>query len=316
MSTHLELRHLRAFVAVAEELHFTRAAQRLHLAQQALSAQVRQLEDELGTQLFERTTRSVELTEAGRTLLAHATPILAAVTAAWEQTARAGAGELGRLAVCYTPTVADEALPMIVDELHARYPAVRLRACEMWQAESVEAVSSGRFDVGLARCPVGLGDDLECASIREEPLGVVLACGHRLAGDDAVAIEALGWETLYIWPRELSPGFFDHVLGALRAHGFTGPVREFENLGRDVLMSDAVARRAVAEARAFSVAFATMYQPLPAGFAWRPLDPAPLVPLHMFWKRASNAAAGNFTRLALDVAERAGWLAPATGAAA
>src|SRR3954454_12290360 len=128
MGTGLELRHLRAFVAVAEELHFTRAAQRLHLAQQALSAQVRQLEDELGTQLFERTTRSVELTEAGRTLLAHAVPILASVSAAWEQTARAGGGEPGRLAASYTPTVAAEALPMIVDELHARYPAVRLRA--------------------------------------------------------------------------------------------------------------------------------------------------------------------------------------------
>jgi DNA-binding transcriptional LysR family regulator len=106
MSVHLELRHLRAFVAVAEELHFTRAARRLHLAQQALSAQIRQLEDELGTQLFERTTRSVELTEAGRTLLAHAVPILASISAAWEQTAQTGAGEIGRLAVCYTPTVA------------------------------------------------------------------------------------------------------------------------------------------------------------------------------------------------------------------
>jgi DNA-binding transcriptional LysR family regulator len=316
MNANLELRHLRAFVAVAEELHFTRAARRLHLAQQALSVQIRQIEDELGTQLFERTTRRVELTEAGRTLYAHAVPILASVAAAWEQTARAGAGEIGRLAVCYTPTVADEALPLIVDELHARYPAVRLRACEMWQAESVEAVTAGRFDVGFARCPAGLGEDLECASIREESLGVVLGSAHPLASDHAVAIETLGWETLYIWPRELSPGFFDCVLGGLRAHGFTGPVREFENLGRDVLMSDAVARRAVAETRAFSVAFATMYDPLPAGFAWRPLEPAPLVPLHMFWKRASNVAARNFTQLALDVAQRAGWLAPVAGTAA
>ncbi len=308
MNANLELRHLRAFVAVAEELHFTRAARRLHLAQQALSVQIRQIEDELGTQLFERTTRSVELTEAGRTLYAHAVPILASVTAAWEQTARAGAGEIGRLAVCYTPTVADEALPLIVEELHARYPAVRLRTCEMWMAESVEAVTTGRFDVGLARCPVGLGDDLECASIREEPIGVVLGAGHPLAREETVAVEALGWETLCIWPRELSPGFYDHVLGALRAHGFTGPVREFENLGHEVLMSDAVARADVAECRAFSVAFETQYDPLPAAFAWRALDPAPRVPVHMFFKRASNAAALNFTRLALDVAERAGWL--------
>jgi hypothetical protein len=136
----------------------------------------------------------------------------------------------------------------------------------------------------------------------------VLGAGHRLAREETVAVEALGWETLFIWPRELSPGFFDHVVGALRAHGFTGPVREFENLGRDVLMSDAVARGEVAECRAFSVAFATQYDPLPDGFAWRALEPAPRVPVHMFWKRASNAAALNFTRLAFDVAERAGWL--------
>jgi DNA-binding transcriptional LysR family regulator len=308
MNANLELRHLRAFVAVAEELHFTRAARRLHLAQQALSVQIRQIEDELGTQLFDRTTRSVELTEAGRTLYAHAVPILASVSAAWEQTARTGAGEIGRLAVCYTPTVADEALPLIVEALHARYPAVRLRTCEMWMAESVEAVTTGRFDVGLARCPVGLADDLECASIRDEPIGVVLGAGHALAREDTVAVEALGWETLCIWPRELSPGFYDHVLAALRAHGFTGPVREFENLARDVLMSDAVARADVAECRAFSVAFETQYDPLPEEFAWRALEPAPLVPLHMFWKRASNVPARNFTRLASDVAERAGWL--------
>jgi DNA-binding transcriptional LysR family regulator len=308
MNANLELRHLRAFVAVAEELHFTRAARRLHLAQQALSVQIRQIEEELGTQLFERTTRSVELTEAGRTLYAHAVPILASVSAALEQTARTGAGEIGRLAVCYTPTVADEALPLIVEELHTRYPAVRLRTCEMWMAESVEAVTTGRFDVGLARCPVGLGDDLECASIREEPIGVVLGAGHPLAREDIVAVEALGWETLCIWPRELSPGFYDHIVGALRAHGFTGPVREFENLAREVLMSDAVARADVAECRAFSVAFETQYVPLPEEFAWRALEPAPRVPVHMFWKRASNAAARNFTRLAFDVAERGGWL--------
>ena len=210
--------------------------------------QIRQIEEELGTQLFERTTRSVELTEAGRTLYAHAVPILASVSAAWEQTARTGAGEIGRLAVCYTPTVADEALPLIVEELHARYPAVRLRTCEMWMAESVEAVTTGRFDVGLARCPVGLGDDLECASIREEPIGVVLGAGHPLAREDTVAVEALGWETLCIWPRELSPGFYDHVArraARARVHGAGARVREPRARGADERRGRACRRRGV-----------------------------------------------------------------------
>ncbi|MEA2227519.1 MAG: hypothetical protein QOF04_1149, partial [Solirubrobacteraceae bacterium] len=310
MSANLELRHLRAFVAVAEELHFTRAAQRLHLAQQALSAQIRQLEDELGTQLFARTTRKVELTDAGRMLLAHAVRILAGVSSAWDETARAGTGELGRLSVSYTPTLADESLPRLVEELHRRYPAVRLRTCEMWQAESVQAVGMGRFHIGLARCPVGLGEDLECVSIREEPLGVVLGADHPLAADARIPIEALASETLVIWPRELSPGFFDHVVGNLRGHGFTGTVREFENLGRDVLMSDADARLEVAASRAFHIAFATQYDPLAPEFVWRPVEPAPLVPVHMFWKRGAGPLVENFTRLAREVAAREGWLTP------
>jgi DNA-binding MarR family transcriptional regulator len=96
MTAHVELRHLRAFVALAQEPHLTRAAERLHLAQQAVSAQIRQLEHELGTALFVRTTRRVELTDDGRTLLSHAEPLLGALTTALEQTVRAGARELGR----------------------------------------------------------------------------------------------------------------------------------------------------------------------------------------------------------------------------
>jgi DNA-binding transcriptional LysR family regulator len=310
MSANVELRHLRAFVALADELHFTRAAQRLHLAQQAVSAQIRQLEHEVGAALFVRTTRRVELTEAGRVLHAHAESILAAVSTAVEQTSRAGAGELGRLSISYTPTVLDEALPLLVDELHERHPGVRLRTCEMWQAESVEAVVSGRFDVGLARCPVLEGDDLECVSIREEPMGVILGARHPLAGAVEVTIGQLAHETLVIWPRELSPGFFDQVVGALHAHGFAGAIREFENLGPEVLMSDAPARADVLEARAFSLAFDTQYEPLPAGFVRRPLDPAPRVPLHLFHKRTAGPVVENFVRVATSVAERERWLAP------
>jgi DNA-binding transcriptional LysR family regulator len=310
MSASIELRHLRAFVALADELHFTRAAERLHLAQQAVSAQIRQLEHEVGTPLFVRTTRRVELTEAGRVLRAHADSILAAVSTAVEQTARAGAGELGRLAISYTPTVLDEALPLLLDELHRRHPGVRLRTCAMWQAESVEAVVSGRFDIGLARCPVIDGEDVECLSIRDEPMGVILGASHLLASEDELTIDQLANETLVIWPRELSPGFFDQVVGALHAHGFAGAIREFENLGPEVLMSDLPARTEVAEGRAFSLAFATQYQPLPGLFVRRPLDPAPRVPLHMFFKHTAGPAVENFVRVATSVAEREHWLTP------
>jgi DNA-binding transcriptional LysR family regulator len=303
-----ELRHLRAFVAVAEELHFTRAAARLHLAQQALSAQIRRLEDDLGTPLLRRTTRRVELTPAGETLLAHAGAILASVDTAWEQTRRAGTGEAGVLSIAYTPTVADETLPRLTAALHERHPEVRLVTCEMWQAEMAGAVEAGRFDVGLARCPL-LHPDLRTEVIREEPIGVLLGRGHRLARREVVHVEDLGDQPLAIWPRSLSPGFHDHVVTALRAHGFTGPVAEFENLTRDVVAGDTASRIEVAACRAFSVGFATQAASLSEHFAWRELDPAPLVPVDMFWRASAGPVVQRFVALAREVAAARDWLA-------
>lgn len=302
-----ELRHLRAFVALSEELHFSRAARKLHVAQQALSAQIRQLEQDLGVQLFHRTTRKVELTQAGRTLLSHALPILSAVTTACEETRRAYSGEVGLLSVAYTPTVAAEALPKIVLELHRRHPDIRLRMCEMWQAESVAGVNQARFDVGLARCPQLTGD-LCCVNIRDEPVGVILAASHPLAGRTVLQVADLAAETLTIWPRSLSPGFYDRVVEALRAHRFDGPVQEFENLGSGVLFSDPVAEHEVATGRAFTVAFANQYTPLPQGFVWRPMEPQLTVPLHLFWKRPGGAAVRKFVDLAHDIAARESWV--------
>jgi DNA-binding transcriptional LysR family regulator len=308
MGTGLELRHLRAFVAVAEELHFTRAAARLHLAQQALSTQIRQLEEELGTPLFHRTTRRVELTDAGRTLLLHAGPILTSVSAAFEQTRRTASGELGTLSIAYTPTVAEETLPPLVAAVHARLPDVRVRTCEMWQAEMAEAVEAGRFDIGLARCPV-LRDDLESAVLREEPLGIVLGAEHHLARAEVVRIEDIGAEKLLIWPRVLSPGFHDRVVDALRAHGFAGPVQEFENLTRDIVVGDAIGRGEVVAGRGFSIGFATQATRLPAGVVWRPLQPEPLIPVDMFWRAAATPVARSFVHLAREEAAAHGWIA-------
>jgi DNA-binding transcriptional LysR family regulator len=306
MSGHVELRHLRAFVAVAEELHFSRAARRLHVAQQSLSAQIRQLEDGLGVRLFVRTTRTVELSDAGRVLLPHARSILDAVSTACEQTRRASSGEAGRLAISYTPTVAAETLPLLVAELHRRHPGIALQMCEMWQAESVDAVRSGRFDVGFARCPV-LDGDLEYRSLREEPLGVILGSRHPLTAEDPVRLAGLVHATLTIWPRALSPGFYDQVVGTFRANGFAGRIQEFEYLSSGVFHSDPAARAEIAAGRAFSVAFATQFDPVPAGFVWRPVDPAPRIPVQMFWRPTAGPAARNFLGVASDVARREGW---------
>lgn len=304
----VELRHLRAFVAVAEELHFTRAAKRLHLAQQALSDQVRQLENELGTALFTRTTRKVELTDAGRTLLSHALPILASVTVACEETRSAGSGEIGRLTIAYTPTVAHEALPLLADAMHVRFPGVQLRTLEMWQADAVAAVESGRFDIGMARSP-SLTPGLASEVIRAEPLGVILGVGHRLTRVSVLEPIALGDDVLMIWPQEFSPGYYQLVVDAFRAAGFAGPVREFENLTPAIFFGDVVARMEVAALRAFTVGFAS--EPLPDGFVWRPLSAPPQIPLNMFWTAPAGAVVENFRALVREVSEREDWLAPA-----
>lgn len=307
----IELRHLRAFVAVAEELNFSRAAQRMHLVQQSLSAQVRQLEDELGVQLLRRTTRKVELSEAGAVLLGYARSILDAVTTACEQTRRTASGEAGRLAICYTPTIAAETLPLLVTALHERHPGVTLQMCEMWQSESVNAVRAGRFDVGLARCP-DVVDGVEYVRLREEPLGVVLGASHPLACREHVALHDLARATLAIWPRSLSPGFYDLVVDFFHAEGFTGAIQEFEYLTSAVFHSDPSARSEISGGRAFSVTFATQFDPVPDGFVWRPVVPAPLVPVQLFWRTGAEPLTSNFLALARDVGKAAGWLAHVT----
>lgn len=307
MSGTFELRHLRAFVAVAEELNFSRAARKLHLAQQALSAQVRQLEHDLGVQLFYRTTRKVELTQAGRTLLSHALPILTSVATATQQTRRAYSGESGQLSIAYTTTVAVEALPKIILEIRRSHPDLKLQTCEMWQADSVTAVNEGRFDVGLARCP-SLRGDLQCISIRDEPLGIIIGTSNHLVAHDLIHISDLANETLTIWPRSLSPGFYDRVVETLRAHSFNGSIHEFENLGSDVLFSDTAAKQEVASGQAFSVSFYHQYFPVPDGFAWRPLEPTLLVPLHMFWKSPASSTVSKLIEVAREVSVRESWL--------
>ncbi|MBP2367576.1 LysR substrate-binding domain-containing protein [Pseudonocardia parietis] len=306
----VELRHLRAFVAVAEELSFSRAARRLHLVQQSLSSQIRQLEDELGTQLLRRTTRTVELTTAGEVFLTHARSILEAVGAAIAQTRRSAVGETGRLTICYTPTLAAETLPRLVTRLHERCPEMTLQLCEMWQAESVDAVRTGRFQVGMARCP-DVVNDIEYLRLRDEPLGVVVSAHHRLATLGQIGMSDLADAALAIWPRSLSPGFYDLTVDFFRAHGFTGPVQEFEYLTSGVFHSDPAARTEVFEGRAFSVAFATQFDPVPEGFVWRPVDPAPMIPVHLFWRTRTDAVTRAFLTVAQEVAQRAGWLAGA-----
>jgi DNA-binding transcriptional LysR family regulator len=305
----VELRHLRAFVAVAEELNFSRAARRLHLAQQSLSAQVQQLEHGLGVQLFRRTTRRVELSEAGAVLLEQAQTVLRLVASALEQTQRVAAGESGRLVVSYTPTLVQETLPRLVSAVHDRLPELSLQMCEMWQPESLEAVRAGRVDVGMARS-ANVGEDLESVRLRNEPIGIVLGAGHPLAVHRVLTMEQLADSTLAIWPRQFSPDFFDQVVDSFRRHGFHGPIHEFEYLTSALFHRDPAARAEIVAGQAFSVAFVTQFDPLPDGFVWRAVEPAPLIPVELYWRPGAGAAVRRFVDVALGVSSAQGWLHP------
>ncbi|MFL6678015.1 MAG: LysR family transcriptional regulator, partial [Burkholderiaceae bacterium] len=146
----MELRHLRYFVAVAEELHFTRAAERLHMAQPPLSQQIRALEDELGVRLFERTRRSVALTDAGHALLGRARDLLAATQALPGELQRIARGEIGQLRIGFSSTLPlTKVLRDVVADWRRTHPDVALHLREMHSALQFEALRAGDLDVGL-----------------------------------------------------------------------------------------------------------------------------------------------------------------------
>lgn len=306
MASEPELRQLRAFVAVAEELHFTRAAERLNMAQQALSAQIRNLEARLGVELFVRSTRKVELTDAGRTLLDHAVSLLAAVSRACEEVAQVGAGEIGQISISYAPTARRDILPRLLGEFHQRYPRIEVHTCEVFMGS--EVVSKAIVDVAITRAAPRPDSDLAAAPVCESLLGIVLGAGHPLARRESVRGEDLAGQTLQISARRLSPEFYDLIVGLLNRRGFAGPVHEYENLGPNFILDDESACEAISSCRSFGVGFENQYNYLPPQLVWRPLEPSLRVPLNMCWQQGARPAVANFVSVALEVARGAGWL--------
>jgi LysR family transcriptional regulator, benzoate and cis,cis-muconate-responsive activator of ben and cat genes len=214
-----ELRHLRYFVAVAEELNFSRAAERLHMAQPPLSLAIRQLERELGTELFQRSTREVTLTEPGRAFLDGARRTLAEAERAVGSAKRAAAGDVGRLRVAFSWSVRYETLPTLGQAFRARHPDVEVLAQEMWNAQMLPALRSGATDVAVALCPE-VAPDMVAEVIRDEPVVAVLGASHRLAGEQAIPLGSLASEPFVFFPRELAPRLHDVLIGLCRRAGF------------------------------------------------------------------------------------------------
>ena len=217
----MELRHLRYFVAVAEELHFTRAATRLHIAQPPLSQQISQLEEELGVRLLNRTRRRVELTEPGRQFLASAKEILAQVDLATFQARRVAQGEVGRINLGMSSSVTyEDTLPKVLRAYRASYPDVTIHVQEMSPGEQVEALRQGRIQIGFLRTIRG-EPGLSSTLFYREPLIMVLPADHPLAARKRISLRALAEVPFIVIPQSQTFGGQGLLMEACLKTGFT-----------------------------------------------------------------------------------------------
>lgn len=224
----MELRHLRYFQAVAEEKHFGRAAQRLHMAQPPLSQQIRQLEDELGVTLLRRTTRRVDLTPAGAAYLARVRGILQAVDAAGEEAVRIDHGLEGRLVLGCVGSATYSLLPALARALREQLPGVDFAfRGEMLSPDQLDALRDGSIDLALMRPVPELAQalDLDVTSLREEKYVVALPEGHRLAGRARVRVSDLRDEDLVVHVGNGRSAMHDAVTLLCRAAGFEPRIR-------------------------------------------------------------------------------------------
>ncbi|MBR1218753.1 LysR family transcriptional regulator [Bradyrhizobium sp. U87765 SZCCT0131] len=219
----MELRHLRYFVAVAEEGHITRAAERLGMQQPPLSQQIRALERELDVQLLRRKPRGVELTDAGRALLADAQAILAHVDHAFATTRRTARGEEGRISVGFTSSAPFHPfVPRVIRAFRESYPLVALTLEESGTNELIDNLRNERVDAVFIRTPVSDPQGLVITALLEEAMLVALPDGHRLAQKhDALALSALASETFVVYRRPNGAGFYDAIMAACLAAGFS-----------------------------------------------------------------------------------------------
>ena len=207
----MDLRQLRYFVAVAEERHFGRAAQRLHMSQPPLSMQIKALEQDLGVELFERTSRRVALTDAGRLFLERARAILSAVDEAREMARGAELGLQGRLEVGFISSATLSLLPPSLRRFRERYGEVELELRELTSAQQVDALYEGGIGVGLVRLPLR-APGIQFEPILEERLIVALPSGHELEDLDRVPLEAIADLPLVFFTRRLIPGFHAQIV--------------------------------------------------------------------------------------------------------
>ncbi len=220
----IDLRLLRQFVAVAEELHFHRAARRLAMSQPPLTAAIRRLEAEIGATLIERGNRTVALTAAGAALLTEARALLRHADHAVLATREAAAGRLGTVRLGYVGSSMYGRLPAAIRAFRRNQPAVRLELREATTAAQIAALHAGELDVAIAIPPFAGEAGLQLASFDADRLAIALPAAHRLAGRDLLRLGELAGEPFVLWPAREGRGFHDRVIRLCAAAGFVPEV--------------------------------------------------------------------------------------------
>lgn len=218
----MELRHLRYFIAVAEELHFGRAAKRLQISQPPLSYQIKQLETHLGVLLFKRTKQRVELTSAGKVFLMRAYEILNLIDLASDEAKRVHRGESGQLILGFTGAISFKLLPTILRNFQKRYPRIKLVLKQMTTTEQIQAFQNKMIHVGLVVLPV-FNDAINVEFLYEEPFVVALPKSHPLAlqNKKVIDIRDLKNEPFIMTPRSSGEGYYDSIISLCQASGFS-----------------------------------------------------------------------------------------------
>lgn len=282
----MELRHLRYFVAVAEDLHFTRAAARLGIGQPPLSLQIQQLEREIGTPLLLRQPRGVALTEAGARFLQDARAVLHAAEQAVETARRLGHGEQGDIAVGFTASaVFHPYLPSAIRAYRDRYPGVRIALSESNTRALLAGLRSGEVDVAFVRPPYALDDEFASERVLDEPMLVALPPDHPLCRKRTVPVAALAEQDFVLYPRPIGAGLYDAIMQACQRAGFTPRViQEAPQMASIISL--------VAAGVGIAVVPAAMRHMGAAGIVYRPIrGDAPRALLDMAYRRLPRSAA-------------------------
>jgi DNA-binding transcriptional LysR family regulator len=293
---------MRYFVAVAKHGNFTRAADELHVAQQAVSQQIRVLEGTLGVTLLRRSSRKVELTPAGEVFLADAKRLVSASDRAVRRVQAAARGEAGTLRLVYTLVAAYETAPSLIEVLGHRHPELKITAREVYGADVTDLLLAGSCDIALM--PMGsLPGGLRQRLVRREVLRLAVSARHPVAEIDQVELSALSDQRFEVFPRQASPGYFDVVVGACRAAGFE-PSLDGHGAGSAVWCHD------IEQGRGIGLVVSSLSAQLPPGITLVDMaPPRPTLAINAVWSDDGDPAkVDRVLNAAASLAAEHGWL--------